>query len=170
MSSSNLEVLAEALKDFSLVTNLTLAQSRVEIEPGGSVGLTNLSRPLVNQAPWVFNVSLDYSLEKTGTTARLLYNIVGPRIAEVGSEGLDDVYEHPRNLLDVTVQQEVLDALKLKFEAKNLLNSEVLLTQGCGGEGLFGSTWHLRCGRGKADATSSYSEGVSFNVSGTYDF
>lgn len=166
----NLESVAEALKDFSVVTNLTLAQSRVEIRDTEALDLTNMSRPLVNQAPWVFNFALDYTLEKTGTSARLLYNVVGPRIAEVGSGGLDDVYEHSRNQLDLTVQQEVLESLKFKLEAKNLLNSEVLLTQGCGGRGVFGSTWHFTCRRGENEAVNRYTEGVSFNLSGSYAF
>jgi hypothetical protein len=166
----DLESLAAALKNFSLVSNLTLARSRIQVTRTPTLGLTNLSRPLVNQAPWVFNFALDYSLEKTGTTARILYNIVGPRIVEVGSGELDDVYEHPRNMLDFTVQQDVVENLKVKLEAKNLLNSEVLMTQGCSDSGVFGSTWHLRCTRGDDFITSRYREGVSFNLSGSYDF
>jgi outer membrane receptor protein involved in Fe transport len=166
----NLEPIAAALKDFSVVSNLTLARSRIEVTPTGTLALTNLSRPLVNQAPWVFNFALDYSLEKTGTTARLLYNIVGPRIVEVGAGGLDDVYEHPRNMLDLTVQQDIVEDLKVKLEAKNLLNSQIYMTQGCSKSGVFGSTWHIRCTNGDDYATSRYTEGVSFNVSGSYDF
>ena len=162
--------LADALADFSVVTNLTLARSRIEVTPNPTLALTNLSRPLVNQAPWVFNFALDYTLEKTGTTARLLYNVVGPRIVEVGAGGLDDVYEHPRNMLDLTVQQDLRGALKLKLEAKNVLNSQVLMTQGCSKSGVLGSTWHLRCTRGDDYTTNRYTEGVSFNVSGSYDF
>jgi hypothetical protein len=166
----DLEPIAAALKGFSVVSNLTLARSRIEVTPTGTLALTNLSRPLVNQAPWVFNIALDYSLEKTGTTARLLYNIVGPRIVEVGAGGLDDVYEHPRNMLDLTVQQDIVEDLKVKLEAKNLLNSQIYMTQGCSKSGVFGSTWHIRCTNGDDYATSRYTEGVSFNVSGSYDF
>lgn len=166
----NLEFASKALKDFSLVTNLTLAHSRIEIEREGVIALTNLSRPLVNQAPWVFNLALDYNRDDSGTSARLLYNIVGPRVAQVGSGGLDDVYEHPRSLLDVTVQQKLGEEFSIKFEGRNLLNSRVLLTQGCGNEGAFGSTWRFSCSNGEDEAVSQYTEGVTLALSATYDF
>jgi outer membrane receptor protein involved in Fe transport len=153
---------------FSGVVNLTLAHSRIQIRDEATIELTNLSRPLVNQAPWVLNFALDYTRDKT--SARLLYNVVGPRVAQVGSAGLDDVYEHPRSILDVTVQQKLGENLSLKFDGRNLLNSEVLLTQGCGSDGLFGSTWHLSCSNDEDDAVTRYTEGVSFAVSASYDF
>ena len=103
-------------------------------------------------------------------SATLIYNIVGPRIILAGSDELDDVYEHPRNLLDLTVQQDVIEHLSLKLEAKNVLNSEVLITQGCGGKGVFGSSWYLRCTRGEEAAVTRYTEGATFALSGTYDF
>ena len=80
------------------------------------------------------------------------------------------VYEHPRGMLDLTVQQEVIKHLAIKLEAKNILDSQVMLTQGCGGKGVFGSTWYLGCSRGESAAVSRYTEGATFAVSGTYDF
>lgn len=167
---SSLAAFSGALNAFSVATNLTLAHSAIEIRREESVELTNYSRPLVNQAPWVFNLALDYTGEKTNTSARLLYNVVGPRVAQVGSAGLSDVYEHPRSMLDVSVQQRLLEKLSLKLEARNLLNSKVLLTQGCGGDGVFGGTWHFTCSAGDDLAVSSYTEGVSFALSAGYDF
>lgn len=166
----NLESIAPALKDFSVVTNLTLAYSSIEVAEEEALALTNKSRALVNQAPWVFNFALDYALEKTKTNARFAYNVVGPRIARVGSDGLDDIYEHPRHQVDLTLQQGVVEHVNVKLEAKNLLNSSVLLTQGCGNDGIFGGRWHWSCSRGKGSAVSYYTEGVSFGVTGTYDF
>ena len=133
----DLAFIAESMKDFTASTNLTIAQSRVTVEPEDILGLTNLTRPLVNQAPWVFNFQVSYSREKSGTTATVLYNVVGPRIAVAGSQGLDDVYEHPRNLLDLTVQQKIVKGLSVKLEARNILNAPVMFTQGCGSDGRF---------------------------------
>jgi hypothetical protein len=165
-----LDFVTPVLKDLTLSTNLTLAHSEIRVRKEETLNLTTLKRPLVNQAPWVFNFSVSYAREKSGTTATLLYNVVGPRIALAGSQGLDDVYEHPRSMLDLTVQQKLLDKLQIKLEGKNLLNSQVLLTQGCGGDGLFGGTWHFSCSRGEAEAVSAYTEGASFAVTGSYDF
>jgi outer membrane receptor protein involved in Fe transport len=165
----NLGVFSSALNAFSVVSNLTLAHSAIEIRKESSVELTNLSRPLVNQAPWVFNLALDYTGEKTGTSARLLYNVVGPRVAQVGSGGLSDIYEHPRSVLDFSIQQALLEKLSLKLEGRNLLNSKVLMTQGCG-DGAFGSSWHFSCSAGDDVAVSSYTEGVSLGLSAAYEF
>jgi TonB-dependent receptor len=158
-----------ALKDFSVTTNLTLAQSQITVPQEDILGLTNLTRPLVNQAPWVFNLALTYTREKSGTTATALYNVVGPRIAYAGSQGLDDIYEHPRHLLDLTVLQKIGAHFSIKGEAKNILNAPVLYTQGCGGNGVFGSTWHFGCSRGKESATSYYTEGATFAVTASYE-
>lgn len=166
----NLEFLAPALRDFSVVSNLTLAHSRIELKSGGTVNMTNLSRPLVNQAPWVFNLALDYSRAASGVSGRILYNVVGPRVVEVGSGGLDDVYEHPRGILDVTAQKKFGESFSVKLEGRNLLNAEVLKTQGCGSDGLFGSTWRFSCSHGEREAVSRYTEGTSFAVSAGYDF
>ncbi len=165
-----LEFLTPALKDLTLGANLTLAHSEIRVRKEETLNLTTLKRPLVHQAPWVFNVSASYAREKTGTTATALFNVVGPRIALAGSQGLPDVYEHSRSMLDLTVQQKIVEHFQVKLEGKNLLNSEVLLTQGCGGRGLFGGTWNLGCSSGEAEAVSRYTEGASFAVSGSYDF
>jgi len=164
-----LDLVHHQLKDFSLVTNLTLAQSKIEIEEEPLIDLTNTSRPLVNQAPWVYNVALDYSNEDLGFSARLLYNIVGPTIVEVGSSGLPDVYEHPRNMVDVTAQQAITQQLKVKLEVENLFNAEVLRTQGCEGDGAFGSTWRITCGNDELPVRR-YTNGTALALSASYTF
>lgn len=163
----SLEFLTSALHDFTVITNLTLAHSRIQVPTGGSISLTNASRPLVNQAPWVFNFALDYAGD--ALSARLLYNVVGPRVVQVGALGLDDVYEHPRSILDLTIQKK-LGGLAIKLEGNNLLNARVLQTQGCGSPGVFGSTWHLSCSNGATKAVSKYRDGVSVAMSASYDF
>ena len=183
----DLDFAAAALKDFSLVTNLTLATSTIEVGEEPGLALTNTKRPLVNQAPYVYNLALDYSNEGSGTTARVLYNVVGPTIIEVGtktsekSSGLDDAYVHPRHLVDLTVQQDLGDKFELKFSIKNLLNSPYKVTQGCGREtgsdgvsrpnqGLFDTTWRLSCDASDDTITRRYTEGVSFSLGGSYTF
>ena len=183
----DLDFVAPAMKDFSLVTNLTLATSTIEVGQERKLALTNQKRPLVNQAPYVYNLALDYTNESSGTTARLLYNVVGPTIIEVGtksseaSAGLDDAYLHQRHLLDLTLQQDVGDKLELKFSIKNLLNAPYKVTQGCGREtgsdaisrpkqGLFDSTWRLSCDASEDTITRRYTEGISFSLGGSYTF
>jgi hypothetical protein len=157
------------LKDFETTANLTLAHSRITLPQEATISLTNLTRPLVNQAPWVFNIQLSYIREKSGTTATVLYNAVGPRIVTAGSQGLDDIYEHTRHMLDLTVLQKLGSHFALKAEVRNILNSEVLVTQGCGGKGVFGSTWHFSCSRGQESAVTQYTEGATFGLTASYE-
>jgi outer membrane receptor protein involved in Fe transport len=116
-----------------VLANLTLASSRVEL--GSSVGglntiQTNDVRPLTGQSPFVVNVGLDYAREQSGTRARLVYNVAGRRLAQVGSYELPDVYEQPRHQLDLTLGQKLGKHVDLKATAENLLDSPVLFTQG----------------------------------------
>jgi hypothetical protein len=166
----SLDFLSPSLKAFSVVTNLTLAQSQIDLAEGTSVSFSSKSRPLVNQAPYVFNFSIDYSDDELGTSARVLYNVTGPRIVEVGSASLPDVYEHPRGIVDLTLQQRLLKALSLRLALRNLLNAPVVVTQGCGNEGLFGSTWHLSCKESDDVVVRRYTEGISGTLTASYDF
>jgi TonB-dependent receptor len=165
----NLGFVSSALNDFGLVSNLTLSQSKIQIGDEGVLDLTSPSRPLVNQAPYVLNLALDYTHEKLGLTARILYNVVGPRIVEVATNQLPDAYEHERGLLDFTVQQDLFEHFQLKLAARNLLNTEVLITQGCYSDGVFGSTWHLSCEKRPGTEVRRYTEGVSFALTAQYN-
>jgi outer membrane receptor protein involved in Fe transport len=123
----NLGFLSPVLDEFSLTANLTLAHSRVELD---RVGVnTNPSRPLSNQSPYVVNVALDYQHEASRTLARLLYNVNGPRIATVGREGLADIFEEPRHVVDLTIAQGIGENFEIKGTAQNLLFAPVRFTQ-----------------------------------------
>lgn len=119
--------LTAALEDFSVITNLTLAHSRTDV--GAFDYITSASRPLVNQAPWVFNFSLDYENEG-GTRARLLYNVSGKRLVEVGADGLPDAYEHPEHSLDLVASQKFAKHWQVRAQATNILQAETLVTLG----------------------------------------
>lgn len=122
--------LTEALQSFSTVANLTLAHSRIDIEQTGTNTITSLRRPLVNQAPWVVNLALDYEAEARGTRARLSYNVSGPSIEEVGAVTIPDAYRQPRHVIDLTAAQRLGAQFQLKAGVEDLLDSETLLTQG----------------------------------------
>lgn len=138
----NLGFLSPLLVPFSIVTNVALVSSRVQIDPGGEdtgadqTFMTNLNRPMVKQAPVVFNFALDYQNDH-GTSARLLFNVSGARIVQVGTQGLPDAYEQPRPMLDFSLGQKFLSHWEAKLSLENLLNSPVRVTQGEGEGGAF---------------------------------
>jgi outer membrane receptor protein involved in Fe transport len=149
-----LDFLASALKDFTAIFNLTLATSRIQVQEGESF-VTNVSRPLVHQAPYVLNLALDYE-NPQGTGVRLLYNVVGRRIVEVGTGGLGDIYEQPRHLVDVAASQEFLDHFQVKLTIRNILNAPVRWTQGKEDD--------------EANLTRRYTTGAVYTLSLAYNY
>jgi hypothetical protein len=117
--------LAEVLESFSVLANLTLAHSLIDLGENSGIS-TNPSRPMAYQSPYVVNVALDYDQSKTDTNIRSLYNVAGPRITSVGLLGLPDTYEEPRHLLDATVSQKLSRHVDLKLAGENLLASPIV--------------------------------------------
>jgi len=146
--------ISPVVKDLGLLANLTLAYSRVELEATLGAQQTNQVRPLAGQSPYVVNAGLDYSNETTGTRARLLYNVFGPRIAQVGSQKRPDVYEEPRHQIDVTVAQRVAKHVDLKLAAENITDAPVRMTQG-------------KSAASEDNVVSEYKLGATFTLSAT---
>jgi outer membrane receptor protein involved in Fe transport len=84
----------------------------------------------VPQSPYVGNAFLTWTQRDWGTEAGVVYNVYGPRISDVGINGLQDVVEQPFHRLDVTVTQRLGAGFQLKLAASNVLNQAVRLRQG----------------------------------------
>jgi hypothetical protein len=126
----SLDLFWNRLKEFSVLANLTVVYSRVDLDTT-QVGIqTSSTRPLAGQSPYVANFALDWNHEKSRTRARILYNVAGQRIAQVGSNGIPDMYEQPRHLVDLSIAQGVGQHVDLKGTIENLLDSPVRFTQG----------------------------------------
>jgi outer membrane receptor protein involved in Fe transport len=124
--SRRMDWIADALRHWSVFGNLTLMRSRVETGIGGDP-----ERAMVGQAPWVVNSGLSYS-GRPGVVATLLYNVVGPRIANARPAGrdVDDVIERPRHLLDLSLRFPMGGAASGKVDLTNLLDAPYELAQG----------------------------------------
>jgi hypothetical protein len=119
----NLAFITSELLPLTVTGNVTFAHSRVELDPAESAFVTNQVRPLSFQAPYVINAILDFDEPTWGTRARLLYNISGPKLTQIGTQGYPDFYEEPRHQLDVTIGQRLVDKLEVRASATNLINS-----------------------------------------------
>lgn len=124
-----LEVISPVLKDFTVISNLTLTHSRTEIPAEQAQILTTASYPLINQAPWVVNAALNYE-HQSGINARVTYNVAGSSLVQVGTNGLPNAYFHSFNSLDMSVSKRFNEHWRLKLQAENILNDNVLVTQG----------------------------------------
>ncbi len=155
----SLEFITPALRDLSVIGNLTLAYSQIELDPDTGVGgiiVTNEDRAMVNQAPYVVNLAFDYSNDPLGLDMRLLGNVIGRHITKVGTSGLDDEYEQPRLMMDATIAKEIGKHFTVKFNANNII----------------GSPWVFTLGKKKDPAKETYREyeGRVFQLAATYTY
>jgi hypothetical protein len=152
----------KTLRDISIGANFAYIYSQVQLGPPchapgqesmleGSIPVegcrveyqvsTSRERPLQGQAPWIANAFIDYDNSEVGTNLRLMYNAVGPYIAQVSGLGLPDIYQEPMHMLDFTASQRLLsyrrndwgdlrNQLLLTFEVENMLNTRRYRTQG----------------------------------------
>jgi hypothetical protein len=116
------------IRGLSLGGNLSLIYSRVDLT-GVEGQQTSKQRALQGQSPFVVNLFAELDRPAWGTQARLLYNVFGERIDQVGAFGLPDKFEQPRHQLDLTVSQRLSSRLTLRFSAKNMLNSPLVVIQ-----------------------------------------
>lgn len=103
--------------------NVTLIRSQTTItipEPA--------TRSMFGQAPYIINGILSYSADSSGFSASVSYNVQGPKLAVVASSGVEipDVFEMPRHLVDLTLNQRLGNHWGLSFRVRDLLNSPIL--------------------------------------------
>lgn len=154
-----LAFLGEWANKFQIGTNVTLVQSSVDISPEELEVIKAYdpdaegSRELQGQSPFIVNVDLAYVNFDSGTEASITYNIFGKRLSEVTEQGTPDVYEYSRPDLGLVFSQKLLDNLKLKISAKNILDADIKKAQEF---------------KGKEYITQQYSLGRSFSVGVSY--
>lgn len=120
---------SEAIKD-----SLDLKQELEEF--GRNLRLTTVKRPLQGQAPYIYNVGLNYDNPGFGSKVSLNYNIIGLRIYAAGTyekynkllattEFRGSLMELPRKSLDFAYTQRVFQHMQLKLSVQNLLNQPI---------------------------------------------
>lgn len=124
-------------RDLTLSGNFALIRSEIDYagQPRGIS--TSSSRPLQGQSPYVLNLSLTYknsvswSLRvKSDTQVTLAYNLFGPRIVTLGSQGFPDSYEQEFHQLDLTLKHRFDESWSMDLKAKNLLDLPAVIKAG----------------------------------------
>lgn len=87
--------------------------------------IDTLSRSMYGQAPYVINAMLTYNNDSIGLTASLNYNIQGPRLVITSGDKLSDVYELPRNMLDLKISQKLNRHFSVSIAIRDILNSPI---------------------------------------------
>ncbi|MEX0736745.1 MAG: TonB-dependent receptor [Bacteroidota bacterium] len=121
--------IADLLSDFSVTANYTRVRSNVDIS-GSALGYARSNRPLQGQSPYSVNAGLNYLNPASGTGITVSYNKNGARIIEVATIYDEDVVEESRDLVDLTVTQNIFGNFELKLSAKDVLGQEQIFSQG----------------------------------------
>lgn len=122
------------LSNWTAIVNYTWVDSEISIDPT-QTSATNPTRPLAGQPDQVANLVLEWVQPRWGSTARVLWNYSGEKVAFGGQLGLPDVLEEPWSTLDLVWSQDLggwVPGLSLKLSAANLLDEEREWTQGNG--------------------------------------
>jgi hypothetical protein len=89
---------------------------------------------MFGQAPYVINLTLRFAEPVTKFSASLVYNVVGPRIIDVGlragAEILPNIEEQPFHALDLITSWQATEHLKLKLKWRNMLFQSRRIQQG----------------------------------------
>lgn len=118
------------LRFWTQSVNVSLIDSRITLAERSLGVQTTADRPLQGQSPYVVNLQLQYDRPQRGLTATALYNIIGPRITEVGTNLRPDVYEEPFQQLDLVASQKLGTNTNLGVRLRNLLDPEAVSLQG----------------------------------------
>lgn len=114
----------ERFADLSAVINIALIKSSVAFD-----------RPLQGQSPYIINAGLFYQKPEKGLMISLVYNRIGKRIIAVGRpspnqwESIPDIYELPRNELDMTLSRKFGKRFELKGGIKDLFGEQIVYQQ-----------------------------------------
>lgn len=122
-------------KHIELRANVTVVESRAEfIRKGFYVEsgikqytiIDTLTRPMYGQAPYLVNGIVSYSADSLGLVMTASYNVQGPRLVIAGvAKGRPDVYEQPRNMIDVKVSKKLGDHFQVSLTVRDILNTRV---------------------------------------------
>lgn len=113
-------------KDLTIIANASLIKCKVETD---LLFVRDKNRPMYGQSPYIVNAGLYYQNESNTLSISILYNIFGKRIIGIGTPEKPNVYEMPRNNIDLTLIKKFGESLSFKFGIKDLLNNKILIQQ-----------------------------------------
>ncbi len=124
----SLKFIDEKLSNFMFSANGSFIHSEVLVS---KLVNKNGYRPLQGQSPYLINAGLQYLQSgKNGFGLSLLYNRIGKRIWAVGNVQDADIYEHPRNVLDLQLSKKIAKSkAELKINYSDILNNKGIFYQ-----------------------------------------
>jgi len=156
------DFISPALKNMSFFGNYTYLRSEVvfnDLSAGNKQ--VKADRPLQGQSPYLINAGIQYSSQIIN--ASLLYNRIGQRLTLVGNDEFPNVYERPRNQIDIQLSHKVLDSKgEFKINIGDILNNPFYFY-----ENIDANTGFTQ---GVDRMFSNYKQGTTITLGFTYDF
>lgn len=144
-----------------LVANASYIKSEIKLDTTKFFS-SEAKRPMQGQSPYIVNLGIYYQDNAHGLMVSLLYNVIGKRIIVVGLDN-PDVYEMPRNLLDLTITKDIGKNLQIKAGIQDILNQKVVERQYVKYKNLEGVTVNREQSTLEYNPGSLYSLGVVVN-------
>lgn len=149
-------------KNFMLVANASVIKSEIKIDTSKYFA-SEAVRPMQGQSPYIVNLGLYYQDNDNGLMVSLLYNVIGKRIVVVGLDN-PDVYEMPRNVLDLMITKNIGEHVQIKGGIQDILNQKVIERQFVEYKGLRGETLK------REQSTLEYNPGSIITLGVTVNF
>ncbi len=124
--------LANPLSPFTLTGNYSIIESNIVLdlsEIQSQVSLTSQERALQGVSPYTLNLGLFCEVESWGLQGNIVYNEIGRRITELGTNGMPDVYEDPVRTLDLILGQKPGAGVKISAKVKDILARDRITRQ-----------------------------------------
>ncbi len=147
------------IDNISLVFNGALIDSKVDLGEA-ALGQGVETRAMYGQSPYIVNAGLYYQDVHTAITVSLMYNVIGRRIFIIGYDEYPDIYELPRDLLDLTFTKVWRKTWEFKVGVGDILNQANVLIQDANRDGKFDT---------EADQVmQQYKPGTTFSLGVSY--
>lgn len=121
---------SKVMQRMSVLLNAAYIHSRVDL--GNRADLQDKGRALYGQSPYLINTSLNYTDDSLGLKINIGYNVIGKRLTVIGNLASPDIYEMPRNALDISFSQRIAKRLEIKGGIQNILNARSYQIQEAG--------------------------------------
>jgi TonB-dependent receptor len=130
VAGAEIELRRNLTKHFKLDFNASYIYTHISLSEDGIY--TDKSRALQGASPYLMNLDLNYStkfMNDKGLFLSAVYNLQGPRISSVGINGVSNVIEEAFHSFDLIGGYSLSDKIRIKLQAKNLLNQKQAFTQ-----------------------------------------
>ena len=158
VAGAEIEIRKNLTKNLKLDFNASYIYSHISLPENGIY--TDKSRRLQGASPYLVNVDLNYSPKFSNEkelSLSIVYNLQGSRISSVGINEVNNVIEKAFNSLNFVGSYSLNPKMKIKLQAKNLINQKQKFTQKINETG-------------EDHTVAHYKKGIGFGVGFSMDF